>query len=129
MKKHFVTFYSPGTFCSEETTREIESWDVNAAHDVALTIKERHGAVPYGFRFTTRSRGENDLDSKVTDRSCFYWLGGKVETLAMVEARNDPNEEILRSNMRNNNIKRIITNTNSYKFTGSMGDDDVVLDF
>lgn len=30
--------------------------------------------------------------------------------------------------MRINDYKRVITNTNSWKFTGAMGDDDVVLE-
>lgn len=129
MKKHFVTFYSPGTFVSEETTKEIASWDVQAAMKMAHSITERHAATPYGFRFSTRSRGDGDLDSKVTERSPLYWLGGKVETLEEVEARNDPKEEILRSNMRGNGYKKIVVNDNSWRFTAPLNDGDVVLDW
>lgn len=129
LSQHYVTFYSPGTFVSEESCEKVDSWDVEAATERAQHVLERHGATPYGFRFTTRSRGPDDLDAKQTAKSPFYWLGGRVETLADVEARNDPGEHILRSNMRNNDIKRVIINDNSWRFTGTMSDDDVVLDF
>lgn len=128
MKAHFVEFLSPGTFVAESTQRPIPSWDVGAAVEMARSIKERHNAIPYGFRFSTRERSDSDLDSKVTKRSGIYYLGGKVETLAEVEVRNDPLEDILRSNMRCNGWSRIVTNTNSWKWTQPLEDDDVVLD-
>lgn len=129
MKQHFVNFLSPGTFVSEQTSKPIESWDVNAAQDMARGIIERHGATPYGFFFTTRERGPDDLDSKQTARSATYYLGGTVETAEQVFARNDPKEAILRSNIRSNGYDRIITNTNSWKFTAGLRPDDVVLDW
>ena len=128
MEKHFVTFFSPGTFVSEDTTLPIASWDVDTAVQMAGTISERYGARPYGFRFSTRGRGAEDLDSKVVKQSGIYYLGGRVETRAEVEARNDPKEDILRANMRCNNIERIIINDNSWCFTGELHDGDVVLD-
>lgn len=128
MKKHFVTFLSPGTFVSETTEKPIASWDVDKAVKMARKIKERYGARPYGFQFSTRERGPDDLDSKVTKRSGIYYLGGRVETLADVEARNDPKEEILRSNMRINRIEKIIVNDNSWRFTGELKKGDTVLD-
>lgn len=127
MTRHFVTFYSPGTFVAEESTRPIAAWDVVQAKAMAKTIKERHGATPYGFRFTTRGRGSADLDSREQARSPMYYLGGTVETLAEVEARNAPDEEILRSNMRGNGYDRIIVNTNSWKGTYPLMPDDIVL--
>lgn len=127
MEKHFVTFCSPGTFVSETSTEEIESWDVNKAVALSRDIKERHGATPYGFYFTTRTRGDADFDSKQRSRSCFYWLGGEVRTAEQVLAGTDPKEEILRSNVECNGYRRIITNRNSWKFTGPMEDDDIVL--
>src|SRR5687767_6122315 len=128
MEKHFVTFLSPGTFLSESTEKPIESWDVDAAVKMARDIKERHGAVPYGFRFTTRTRADDELDSKVTASSGIYYLGGKVETLEEVEARNAPDEHILRSNMRGNGYAKIVVNDNSWRFTAPLRDGDVVLD-
>lgn len=128
MEKHFVTFYSPGSFVSEETIRPVDSWDVDAAVEMAHTIVERHGARPYGFRFSTRSRSDDELDSKVVRSSGLYWLGGRVETLAEVEARNDPKEEILRANMRCNGYEKIVTNDNSRRFTYPLREGDTVLD-
>lgn len=129
MQQHFVSFLSPGSFVSEETVKPIDSWDVDQAVQMARTIVERHGAKPYGFRFITRSRGPDDLDSRETARSGIYYLGGTVETYEQVCARNDPKEEILRSNMRSNSWDRIVTNNNSWKFTAPLYVDDVVLDF
>lgn len=127
MEKHFVSFYSPGTFVSEETTKPIDAWDVEAAVLMASEIKERYGAKPYGFRFSTRSRSDADLDSKVIKSSGIYYLGGKVMTLAEVEARNDPKDRILLSNMRGNHYDRIVVNDNSWRFTAALNEGDVVL--
>ena len=129
MKKHFVTFLSPGTFVAEDTTKPIDSWDIEAAKTMARKIKERYGAVPYGFRFTTRSRGENDLDSKVTAESPLYYLGGKVETLAEVKARATADDRILVSNMECNGYDKIITNTNSWRWTQPLQPSDIVLEW
>jgi hypothetical protein len=129
VKAHFVTFYSPGTFCAEDTTKPIASWDTDEACRMAHDIVERHAATPYGFRFSTRERGPNDLDSKETAHSPVYYLGGTVRTAEQVLAGTDPREDILRSNVKCNGYKRIITNSNSWKFTGAMHDGDVVLDW
>lgn len=127
VQQHFVTFYSPGTFVAETTAKPIDSWNVDDAVAMSAMIEERHGARPYGFRFTTRGRGADDLDSKETAHSPMYYLGGKVETLEEVEARNDPDERILRANMTGNGYKRIWTSTRGWKWTQPLNDDDVVL--
>ena len=127
VKKHFVTFYSPGTMVAERDEMPIEKWDIKIAMEMAHNIVQRHSATPYGFRFTTRSRGPDDLDSKETASSGMYYLGGRVETLEEIEARNDPKEDILRSNMRGNGWNRIVVNDNSWRWTQPLYDDDVVL--
>lgn len=129
MQKHFVQFMSPGTFVSETTDKPIDSWDVAAATKMARDIRERYNARPYGFRFITRERGVDDLDSHVSATSGIYYLGGTVETRAEVDARNDPKEQILRDNMRINHIDRIIINDNSWRFTAALGDGDTVLEW
>lgn len=129
MQKHFITFYSPGTLFCETTEKPISSWDVTEAKKMAKGIKERYDACPFGFQFTTRTRGEDDLDSKVTATSPLYYLGGKVETAEEVLARATPADNILCDNIRINGYKRIITNTNSWQTTRPLNDDDVVLEW
>ncbi len=129
LQKHFVTFMSPGTFCHETSQKEIDSWDVPTAISMAREIKERHGATPFGFYFTTRGRNVEELDSKIIATSPTYYLGGVVETYEEVVARNLPDEKTLRWNMEMNNIKRIITNSNSWKTVQPLRDEDVVLQF
>jgi hypothetical protein len=127
MQQHFVTFYSPGTFVAEETTKPIDSWSVDDAVAMAALITERYNAKPYGFRFTTRGREAGDLDSKQIAASPMHYIGGKIETIEEVFLRNDPSESILRSNMECNGYKRIWTSTQGWRWTQPLQDDDVVL--
>lgn len=129
IEHHFVTFFSPGTFVAETTVLPVDSWNIEAACEMARSIRERHSATPYAFRFTTRGRADDDLDSHQTAQSGFYYLGGKVETLEEIEARNDPAENILRSKMRANGFSRVIVNTNSWRWTQPLEENDVVLDW
>lgn len=129
MQAFFVKFLSPGTFVYEESTKPIVRHDVELAKSMAREIKERYGAIPFGFQFITRERGEYALDSKITFTSGVYYLGGTVRTREQVERDNKADEEILRSNMRINDFKAIITNTNSWKVSLPVRDDDVVLDW
>lgn len=128
MKQHFVTFFSPGTFTAEQTTRPIEYWDVDLAVEISKDIMERYGAKPYGFQFSTRERGELDLDSHVSKKSPMYYLGGKVLTLEQLKAINDPSNRILISNMEINRWDRVIINNNSWTWTQPLEEGDVVLD-
>ena len=128
MKKHFVIFYSPGTFMAEQTTKPIEAWDIDAAVAMSATIEERHGATPYGFRFTTRARAEDELDSKEIGRSSMYYLQGKIRTYDEVVADNLEDEETLRWNMKTNGFDRIWQSTKGWKWTQPLRPDDVVLD-
>lgn len=56
------------------------------------------------------------------------WLGGRVETLAEIEARNDPKEEILRGNMRGNRWDKVVFNDNSWRVCQPLEKGDVILD-
>lgn len=127
MEKHFVIFFSPGTFVSETTKMEIPSWDIEVAKTMAKTVKERHGATPYGFYFQTWVRNDGAWNESMTAMSNMYYLGGTVLTLEDIP--DTPENKILRFNMKINNYERVIENTNSWKITLPMQKDDVVLDF
>ncbi len=129
LERHFVTFYSPGTFFHEETTRAIDSWNIEAALEMVQDIRERYGATPFAFCFSTRQRAEEELDSKVVRRSGRYYLGGIVLTLDEIKARNGPEDAILISNMESNGWERVIENRNSWKVTQPLKADDAVLEF
>ena len=127
MKQHFVTFFSPGSFVAEDITKPIKSWNVAIARRMALQIKERHGATPYGFQFTTRSRGAKDLDSRVSAKSPVYYINCKIETLEEITARNDPRDDTLLHNMRINHYERIVTTTKGWRWSQPLNEKDVVL--
>lgn len=129
MKRHFVTFYSPGTFVAETTTQEIEAWDTLEALQRAARIVERYEARPYGFRFTTRERGDAELDSRETAVSPMYYLGGRVETIDEIRARGDDCDRILLSNMEANGWDRVVTTYTPYRCTQPLREGDVVLPF
>ena len=127
MKKHFVIFFSPGTFVAEQSQKPIGSWDTDKAIEMSHDIEERHSALPYGFCFITREREDNDLDSHEIKRSGIYFLGGEVLTLQDVKDRNEPKDRILISNMECNGYDRIVVNSNSWQWTQPLSDNDVVL--
>lgn len=129
VSKHFVTFFSPGTFVSETTEKPIDSWDVAKARKMAAKVTERHGATPYAFQFSTRSRGDDDLDSKVTKTSGMYFLPHcKIETIKEIKARGLDNERILLDNMKCNGWERVVTTTSGWKITLPLEKNDVVLE-
>lgn len=129
MQKHFVIFFSPGTFIAEQSEYPIESWDVQKAIEMAQSVKERYNTTPYGFQFTTRERKDNELDSREVERSGMYFLGGEVLTVEQIRERNDPKERTLLLNMEGNGWDKIVVNTNSWRWTEPLRKGDVVLDF
>ena len=137
MRKHQVTFYSPGTLFSESSTFDIDSWDTVKAVEMSEKITERYNAKPYGFVFSTLlihddvpdgEGGFLHVESKRVAKSGIHFLGGRLETYDDVVARNDDKEEILRSNMRCNEDWIICVNTNSFRSTLPFGEEDVIVD-
>lgn len=127
IKKHFVIFYSPGTFVPETSIKEIDSWDINQAIEMSKNIKERYNAIPYGFRFITKGRTNEELDSKKIDSSPFYFINCKILTLADIKAENNPKNKILISNMECNNIKKVARTIKGWLWTTPIGESDIIL--
>ena len=136
-RKHLITFLSPGTFTSEQTMRTIPEWNLAAAADMATAIQERHGAKPYAFYFSTDLVGDDVPDGeggmlkvqpKEVARSPIHHLGGKVLTYEEIEARADPKESTLLSNMRGNDMPLVLQNDNSYRHTVEFKATDLVVD-
>ena len=131
--KHYVDFYSPGTFVSESSRRPIEAWDTTAAVELANGIMERHGAKPYGFRFVTMREhppiddgagGFLEVTPKLVEQSGLHYLGGTVLTfddLEFTDTEQRKRWRICRDNMRCNDEPVIIMNDNSWRFTGFFG--------
>jgi hypothetical protein len=111
-QKHYVTFYSPGSFVSETTSKEIDVWSVDLAVRMAKEI-ERHRATPYGFTFKTME--SDGWSPKTVKESGMYYLGGRLLTLDDIPDTKE--NSILRDNMRFNNYEYVIENTNSWKIT------------
>lgn len=120
-QKHFVTFYSPGTFAAETSEREIGEWDTREALRIANTITERYNARPYGFVFTTKE--SDGWQPKEAKRSPFHFINCEVQTLAEVDKGS-----ILHSNMKNNNWPAVVSPKKGWRFTQPFTGDDVIVD-
>lgn len=128
VERHFVTFYSPGTFCAETTTQEIHAWDTVEALSRAKSVEERYGARPYAFRFSTRAREDHELDSKVVAESGYYFFGCNVLTVADVKAKYDRDYSALVSNMECNGWDRVASPREGWRWHQPVTADDVVLE-
>jgi len=118
-KLRFISFLSPGTLVSEESTFELnKGLDLKKVVKQAEKITERHGAKPYGFRI---------IDGNHKVLSGIYWLTGTVLLYANLPNRHDMS--VLRDNMRINKKPIAIVNFNSYRFTYWFDERDVVIDW
>lgn len=112
-RKHFVMFYSPGTFFAETTQFEIDSWDVDTALELYKSVP--NGLKPYAFRFITRERADDELDSHISDSSNTYFINGKLLTIDDVKEL-DGDHDILIENMNNNGYEYVVQLGDKYKF-------------
>lgn len=128
MEKHYVTFRSPGTFLHETTTKEIASWDIKEAIAMMANIIERHSSKPFGFSFTTKTRNDDDFEPRITNSSKFYHVGGKIQSLAEIKAKEDANDRILIINMENNGYAHVITSETPWRSTRDLNKGDIIVD-
>lgn len=129
--KHYVTFLSPGTFVSETTTKEIDSWDAQKALAMSDHVMERYNAKPYAFYFTTRTRGENDFEPHESAKSPLHYIGGthgRFFSLDEIKERNDPKDETLIWNMTTNKHDKVYQTTEGWKVSMSVPDDAVLVE-
>lgn len=127
LKKHFVIFYSPGTFVSEQSEKEIDLWDTEKAVAMATEIIERHGARPYCFAFITRGREDTELNSRVIAKSGMYYLEGQIRTIKEIRKQARPSEHVLLANMESNGWNRAVETRTPWKITRPLFNGDVVL--
>jgi len=127
--KEYVTFYSPGTFVSETTTKECKWGDVEEALRMSKDIKERYNATPFGFRFERWERNDDEMNGHVSELSGMYYLGGIIKTVEEIEKECNPKDNILVQNMHSNGYKRVLVNANSYGWTQPFKEGDTLLDY
>ncbi len=96
VSKNFAILYYEGFVCSNTTTVPVNNFDTK---EVEKHINDKNLTLPYAFCFITKSREDDELDSKITYQSPMIFVNGKVETKEEVFKRNDPREITLRSNM------------------------------
>lgn len=114
--KRTVTFYSPGTFVSEEDQIMMEGKSLNdiieASKERAKRIKQRHGAIPYGF--------------KIKGCKTLYFLP-HCKVVAFKDIPKTDENSILISNCEMNKWGHIVETTKGWKMTLPFTDGCVLL--
>lgn len=128
MKKHFVEYASPGTFFAESSSREIAEWSVSDAIKMMAGIVERYNARPYGFRFYTMERGNEDLNASRVVNSHWYFVNCDVLTAEEILADTNPEFRIMRLNVEANGYKRIARTRTGWLAHLPMADEDEAIE-
>jgi hypothetical protein len=137
MRKHYVTFYSPGTFFAETRAVPIDAWDPVKAVAMSNGVEERYGAKPYAFQFSTYlepdtvpdgERGLAEVRPKLIEEGPLHYIGGQVDTYDDICHRENPDDMILLSNMRGNGFWVTVTNRRSYRTTRPFEPTDLIVD-
>lgn len=105
IRKHFVQFLYPGTFFSEDSSKEVADRD-------PAKVEVPQGAFCFSFYdqivgVAIEGGKEIPVSSGALDRSPKYYYGGKVYTVEKLKEE-FPNERILISNVEGNGYKRAI---------------------
>lgn len=107
IRKHFVTYTYPGSFFSEDETKEITA-EQRDPERVSLP----KGAI--SFRFFDRIEGEIEMSGepitvrgRKRDESTIYYPGGRLVKLEEVIAEHGE-DSILASNMKSNQWEQVV---------------------
>ena len=129
-----VTYYSPGTFFAESSSKEFDTFDLSKFVSHSANVSERHGAKPYGFSVeklelpvTLPKMGTFKVvvEPKVLETSGIYYITGEI---IFSEDIVDKDKDIFKSNLENNSDGVGIVNKNSYLFHGMFSKDDFIVD-
>lgn len=131
--EHRIEFHCPGTLVDEVVSRVVHEdfFTVNYAVGLAADTFARYQSRPYGFHMVIRTWKETVVDGETfrseekTDRSGCYYIDGEVLTLDDIPDTKE--NEILRSNMRGNDIPAVVRTQNSWQHTGELRPKDIVL--
>lgn len=132
-RQDFVTFLSPGTLFSEQTTKAIDGWSTYQAMLMSASVVERYGARPYAFYFTTcvvaepiedGEGGHLTVRPREVGRSGIFHINGRVLTFDELTARADPSDANLILNMACS-IPIVVQTFNSFRHTSEFREGDV----
>jgi hypothetical protein len=132
--KHYIRFLCPGTFVDEQSEINVpeEQLTIEHAMEVFNTVIQRYGSKPYAFYLVTETWTEAVADNGEVlqgeskyDSSAKHYINGTVLTVNDIPS--DNRFDVLRSNMRYNNIPAVVRTQNSYTHHGALEPTDIVL--
>lgn len=131
-KYYLVTYFSPGTFFAESSSKEFAEIDLKKIATAAKKVKERHGATPWGFEIVEMRRPVEKGEFEVVPKTVRQ-IGGRYHLTGELKRYDDiPETEkthILRSNMWGNDWPIIVENRNSWLSTQPFEQEDVIVDW
>lgn len=128
-----VTYFSPGSFLSEQDTYEFKELDFKKICDKAKKINQRYNAKPYGFSYkkieTLKSIPKIDgfeikCKPKILKSSGMYYITGE---LVFSENIKDETLYILKRNLEYNSDGIGVENNNSYRYNGFFHKEDFII--
>lgn len=103
---HFVIFLTSVKFGTRLVEREIECWDPKLACGLIKTLI----TYPLGFYFETKRCINTERSCLVTEKtSHMFFINGVISSLQELQDRNNPEDSILISQLKQNNVENIIT--------------------
>jgi hypothetical protein len=103
---HFVIFITSVKFGTKLVEREIDSWDPKIACSLIKTLI----TYPLGFYFETKHCLDTESNCFVTEKtSHMFFINGIISSLQELQDKNNPEDSILISQLKQNNVENFIT--------------------